>query len=401
MQNIKHRTLGLGNSNNVVFNILRSIVNFNPSNEAILVRTKKNKLRDVPHWPSYQNITDIQLDSHIQIEKVMCFLKAKEWRPNLVVVSGEYHSLIPDVRREFPRTKVISCIIGFELEDFIFKKGTLEGQALSLAHALEGGIRSVDYTIHLSETTPSYRAFLLDIGKWHLRTKTGSDLITLRPSLVSELLLSNASAIRANLARYQNYRRIFVATRLTKETSTNSANNKGSAQLLQALVDSSRALNTNTLISVVIRDNYSMHWTKALADRTKGTKLEVEALPELSYQNYLAHLASADLAIDSFDIEGGLRPHLASSDAIAMGVPLITAKESLTKRAPILNKLSTIYSPRVQNFCQLTAEIPKTKEEYYPRMIRRQNWLYEHCRDYLEESEAEELIRISTNPEMN
>lgn len=364
----------------------------------VLVMLKKGKLRDEPPIKSFA-IRIIEVSSLKEAEDLI-FTAKFFLSSRLYLFSGEFFVFASRLRMLVGSMPVFVAIpIGFEIPLMVEFRSQPGSAKKAVGDALYTGLACCDLCVQNDNTTEQSRTVLEQAGLWNKRLSIWRGINPIRVT-VSQALASPCSDFsekigslappHADVLGVRRY--IFLASRITKDDPTQSVAAKGSFALLRWLIDHSQWLAQRKISLVLIeRDRLSSDFVRELLSSRSGSALQVIRLPELNLVQFIKVVDSAFIAVDTFDTDGSLRPHVTTSDVIARGVPLVTATRSASIAQGLLSDgLMGIFDGNSirEGISHL---MQKTNEELFEAKTLRRSRIESHYSEFTDVFEAQTL----------
>jgi hypothetical protein len=323
------KIVGFGNSNNLVWMIMFSAVN-RLNATGILFAINKKKLRDIPPFSersiAVTLLSDFSFFSGPSKAK-SAQIEAALSEADLVLVSGEFYYFVEEFRRHTRRSvRFISIPIGFDIETMIIAyRQSPDSQLRDVSAKMATGLSLCDQTMFQDNSPILMQEEIRRAGLASQIPECWRHLHVFRTALAAKAVTfaENTSAVAtAELQALQ--KSIFVASRICPDV-PGSVANKGSHNIFCWISDNWRRISMLGLgVSIIDRDAYSRAFISELKAQC-GPDLRIHIIGELSYPQFMLALRHCFVAIDSFDPDDKLRPHMTTSDAIAVGSPIVTS----------------------------------------------------------------------------
>ena len=362
-----------------------------------LIMINKQKLRDIPPFKVNQiKITKIK-------KGFQAVMQVNDYLPkeiDLLIVSGEFFAAIPLIKEKIHRDcMIIGVPIGFEVEDLCVRnRKALSQELVEQSLLISKGLSLCDYIAQNNNTSPPIKEELIKCNCWDKRLAIYHQINIIRCSLSNKLINIFSKYTKAHEDQKDLYDQmrntVFLATRISSSKSA-SVNNKGSDDLFDALCrNASKYFREDIHVLLIDRDDLSRRFIKELRTETSSTNLKIKAVRELNYTQYIYLLSKSMLAIDSFSPSNALRPHMATSDALSVGCPVLTSWGQATNRELVDDeRLNIVDASVLDNPDKLVSLITLSSSK---RRKQIQDLLYSKYYNYTDNAESAQLIALAS-----
>ncbi len=308
--------------------------------QSVLISLEKNKLRDKPPL----EVTQIRHRtlSHLNcLEDTILSLSEDQNNKSIVAInSGEFLFYTSKIKKLLgERCMTIASPIGYEIETIIDGEYRKDREKYKI---LCSQMKLNDHLIQSKNTSNLCFQHLDMMGLWNRRIDIGSEMHPIRVGLTNDLLKLNSNYAHKPKVLPERY--IFIATRITS-SSGHSLNNKGSNALLSEIIKHKKLISElNYSIALVCRDQLAIEYAAKLERVFERSSTKIIKLNDLKYQQFLQVLRYATISIDAFDLDGTLRPHMTTSDAISVCTPVITSSKMPNEVWKQMKNLNLVYT---------------------------------------------------------
>lgn len=399
--------VALGNSNNLSWSILFSLAK-NHNARCSLIMLNKGKLRDCPPLlePLISITTLSALPDAAQLLRPDTATRADLLAANILLVSGEFFALVPELREQIRKSCVLIAVpIGFDIEILMcqFLKSE-DSRQVAYAERMRKGLAACDWAAQNDNTSEIAKRELTVAGLWNRRLPIWRDLNPIRLTLSRALVLNSPKynpaigpvSIPTDVSQFAG-KSIFVASRVAADN-PDSLSSKGSSQLFDWLVDHSNWLASKRVgVLVINRDDLSKNFIHRLRAKTQNTGLHIGFVPELNYVAFLKLLAASLIAVDSFDLENQLRPHMTTSDALSVGTPIVTSLGRTNRGISVLTDPAVKITLARQARLLLEGLLSHPAVDSEEKTARAQRHLEKNHRELTDLMEADSIINLATD----